>query len=170
MTLTQFVQINGLKQADAIILRKKIIGMVDHYAVFLGFRNNMPVFVANYRDGVKEVSAKEMNEVLQTLEPVKIDPFPGNENERPIAVKRAMSRIGEKAYNYVSNNCEHFKNWVHFGENKSSQVKIVGNISTGMAVGLGIITIASKNKSSGVIILIGLLLILGFVLRTAAED
>jgi len=168
MTLTQFVQQNGIKQADAIILRKKILGMVDHYAIFLGYRNNTPVFVANYREGVKEVSISEMSKILQTYEPAKIDPFPGPEKQRSIAVKRAMSRIGEKAYNYISNNCEHFKNWVHYGDNYSAQVNNVGNASIGIAAGVGIAAIATKNpKVAG--IAAGLLL-LGLILKVAADD
>jgi hypothetical protein len=168
MNLTQFVQQNGIKQADAIILRKKILGMVDHYAIFLGFRNNIPVFVANYREGVKEVSISEMNEVLKTYEPAKIDPFPGPDSQRPVAVKRAMSRIGEKAYNYIANNCEHFKNWVHYGDNYSAQVNKAGNVSLGLAAGVGIAAIATKNpKVAG--IAAGLLL-LGLILKAAADD
>ena len=168
MTLTKFVQINGLKPADAIILKKKILGMVDHYAIFLGFRNNIPVFVANYREGVKEVATSEMSSLLKTFEPNSIIPFPGKENERPFAVRRALSRIGEKAYNYISNNCEHFKNWVHYGENYSEQVDTAGNASLGIAAGLGIAAIATKNsKVAG--IAAGLLL-LGIILKVAADD
>ncbi|MDD2200068.1 MAG: lecithin retinol acyltransferase family protein [Bacteroidales bacterium] len=168
MTLTQFVQQNGIRQADAIILRKKILGMVDHYAIFLGYRNNIPVFVANYREGVKEVSISEMSEILHTYQPVKIDSFPGPENQRPIAVKRAMSRLGEKAYNYIANNCEHFKNWVHYGDNYSSQVNKAGNVSLGLGVGVGIAAIATKNpKVAGVAA--GLLL-LGAIFKAAADD
>lgn len=168
MTLTQFVQQNGIKQADAIILRKKILGMVDHFAIFLGYRNNIPVFVANYREGVKEVSNSEMSELLKSYQPTKTDRFPGPESQRPIAVKRAMSRIGEKAYNYISNNCEHFKNWVHYGDNYSEQVNSVGNASLGLAAGVGIAAIVTTNpKVAG--IAAGLLL-LGLILKAAADD
>jgi hypothetical protein len=168
MTLTQFVEVNGIRQADAIILRKKILGMVDHYAIFLGYRNAIPVFVANYRDGVKEVSVHEMNEILQTYEPAQIDPFPGPEYERSNAVQRALSRIGERAYNYVSNNCEHFKTWVHTGENRSKQVDTVGNIALGIGTGTAIAAIATKNPKLGAWA-VGLLL-LGAILKEAADD
>lgn len=167
MTLTQFIQLNKLQQADAIVLRKKLLGMVDHYAIFLGYRGSQPIFVANYRDGVKEVSLNEMKQLLQTLEPTKIDRFPGLESQRKFAVDRAISRIGERAYNYITNNCEHFKNWVHFGENKSKQVDQVGNISIELGVSTAVAAIATKNPKVG-FAAVGLLW-LGTILKEAAE-
>lgn len=168
MTITQFIIVNNLQQADAIVLRKKFLGMVDHFAIFLGYRGNHPVFVANYRDGVKEVSSDEMRQLLQTLEPTTIDRFPGPEHERKFAVGRAISRIGERAYNYIANNCEHFKNWVHHGENRSKQVNTAGNIALGIGAGTAIAAIATKNPKAGAIA-VGLLL-LGAILKEAASD
>ena len=40
-------------------------------------------------------------------------------------VNYAFSRIGEKGYNLVSNNCEHFANDCLFGKKKSNQVDSV---------------------------------------------
>lgn len=168
MTIQQFVIANDLKQADAIILKKKILGMVDHYALFLGYRNNTPVFVANYRDGVKEVSTKELASILQTYQPEQIDRFPGSESERPLAVNRALSRIGERAYNYIANNCEHFKNWVHHGENRSEQVKAAGNVSIGLAAAAGVVAIGSKNQKFTIAALA--LLMIGLLFREASKD
>ena len=36
-----------------------------------------------------------------------------------ITVKAALSRVGEKGYNILNNNCEHFANECYFGEKKS---------------------------------------------------
>lgn len=38
-------------------------------------------------------------------------------------IKRAKSRIGEKKYNLITNNCEHFAMWCKTGVSESSQVK-----------------------------------------------
>jgi len=38
-------------------------------------------------------------------------------------VRRAQSRIGEKNYNLLFNNCEHFALWCKTGMNKSGQVE-----------------------------------------------
>lgn len=40
-------------------------------------------------------------------------------------VKRAKSRIGEKDYDIVGNNCEQFVNWCRNGQHKSQQVNAV---------------------------------------------
>ena len=151
MTVNSLITANSLRQADAIVLNKKILGMVDHYAIFLGYRNSNPVFVANYKDGVKEVSINDMREVLQTLQPTKIDRFPGTEIQRKQAVNRALSRVGERAYNYFSNNCEHFKNWALVA-----------------SAGTAIYAIANKSPKAGLFAL-GLLLA-GVFLKDVAED
>lgn len=168
MTVNALLATNSLKQADAIVLNKKILGMVDHYAIFLGYRNSNPVFVANYKDGVKEVSISDMQEVLQTLQPTSIERFIGSEFERRAAVNRALSRVGERAYNYFSNNCEHFKNWVHSGEHRSSQVKKAGNALLVGAVGSAIYAIKNESPKAGLLAL-GLLLA-GVFLKDVAED
>lgn len=41
---------------------------------------------------------------------------------RKEVVKRAKSRIGERQYNLITNNCETFCNWCITGQNKSNQV------------------------------------------------
>ena len=38
-------------------------------------------------------------------------------------VRRARSRLGEKAYNLIFNNCEHFALWCKYGTSKSVQVE-----------------------------------------------
>jgi len=168
MNVNTIIRKYNLKQADAIVLRKKILGMVDHYAIFIGYRGNVPVFVANYKDGVQEVSKTEMKKILQTLQPTAIERFRGSEYERMLAIKRAMSRVGERAYNYITNNCEHFKNWVHTGKNRSEQVNKVGNVALTVAAGTAVNAIVNKNPKSGAIA-VGLLL-LGTFLKDVAEN
>jgi len=167
MNLHAIIMSNHLREADAVVLRKKILGMVDHFAIFVGYRGSNPVFVANYKDGVREVSNSEMKEVLKTLKPTAIQKFNGTEYERRKATHRALSRVGERAYNYVSNNCEHFKNWVHSGEHRSEQVNKAGNIALTVATGTAVNAIVNKSEKSGAIAL-GLLL-LGAFLKDVAE-
>ena len=38
-------------------------------------------------------------------------------------VERARSKLGQKGYNILTNNCEHFAIWCKTGEEESSQVR-----------------------------------------------
>jgi len=38
-------------------------------------------------------------------------------------VERAKSRLGERAYNLLLNNCEHFAIWCKTGKSESTQVQ-----------------------------------------------
>jgi len=165
MTLNQFVIQNNLKPADAIVLRKKFIGMLDHYAIYLGnnTQSGKPEFVANFTKGVQIMPEKDILEQLQTYEPERIDRFQGTTFQRRSAIERAWSRIGEKAYHFFGNNCEHFKNWVQYGEAISEQVNTAGNISSVVGVGATISGLVSSDDKTT---LRGLgLLTLGLILK-----
>lgn len=166
--INQLIRNYGLQKVDAIIMKKRFIGMVDHYVLFMGMRNNSPVFVANYRDGVREVSSSDMVEYSEMLEMDKILPFKGSEYERSIAVQRAWSRVGERAYDYLANNCEHFVNWVHSGKSHSKQVDAAGEslLAGGVLTTLG--GLASKNETATYVGLGALLL--GALLKYAGNE
>lgn len=54
-------------------------------------------------------------------------------------VRRAKSRIGEKSYNLIFNNCEHFALWCKTGKSKSIQVEK----AVVAAIALGTVAIAA---------------------------
>ena len=155
MTINQFINQNHLRPADAVIMKKKFFGMLDHYVIYLGiYRNNQTfinqhIFVANYTKGVRVISEEELSQFLQYLIPTDIDRFKGGEYERPNAVQRAWSRINEKAYNYLENNCEHFKNWVHNGEHRSEQAEkfVQGSLAVAGITALGLLVSAITSES-----------------------
>jgi hypothetical protein len=164
MSIHQFIVTNGLKPADAIVLQKRFFGMVDHYVIYLGIVNLQHAFVANYTQGVRIIAHKELEKFLSELFPVKIEKYPGDESQRNDALKRAMSQIGQKAYNYIANNCEHFKNFVHHGIKKSTQVQKGGAALAIGGLGLTFIGAEKKNDSMAIfgvfIILIGIIIAL----------
>ncbi len=149
MNIYGFIYKYNLRPADAVVLRKKFLGMVDHFAIFLGYRDNQPIFLANYWGGVKEIPQHELSVFLHTLEPTEIQKFPGREDQRKYAIRRAISRVGEEAYNFFSNNCEHFKNWVHYGSNYSGQVDKAGSVAIGLGIGAGLLALFSDNPKAG---------------------
>lgn len=169
MNIIEFVKINGLEEADAIVLRKKFLGMVDHYAIYIGVQNGFPRFIANYTNGgVRIIPLHEINEFMTKLKPTEIQKFVGNAYERTQALNRAISRIGENAYSFFSNNCEHFKNWVHYGENRSEQVNRAGNSVLGISAVVGITAVARKNPKIALVCLVGLLI--GLALKDVATE
>jgi hypothetical protein len=143
----QFVIQNNLQPADAILLKKKFMGMLDHFAVYVGrdMYTNQPLFAANYKEGVTILKEQEVNHFLSTLVPEKIERFQGTPQQRGQAVERAIKMIGKAAYHLILNNCEHYKNFVQFGKKYSAQVDVAGRVTAitgGVAVLAGL---ASKN-------------------------
>ena len=158
----EFISHNNLRAGDAVELICPVAGFPKHYAIFMGLKNGTPAFVANMVEGVRLVRNRELSGFLAKYQVTRIERFPGSEMERKHIIRRALSRIGERAYCFVFNNCEHFKNWVLYGDSKSYQVvKISAGIAAG---GLGLLLVGSATNSRGIqkigmIALISLLII-----------
>ncbi len=160
----ELVSRHNLRIIDAIVLKKRFIGMVDHYVLFGGYdQHQRPVFVANYKNGVQVVPHDDMVKYLNMLEPEKIIYFQGNEHQRAVAIARAKSRIGERAYDYLANNCEHFVTWVHTGKHQSKQV---ANAGIGLMTAGAIATAGGIGKKNDVVTAVGIgALLLGAILK-----
>ena len=168
MSTKQFVYENGLLPADVIVLRKKVFGMVDHFAIYLGINVfGKPQFVANFTNGVQIIPDEKIDEQLETYIPERIEKFEGNHYQRELVIRRARSKIGERAYNYITNNCEHYKNLVLYGRAYSTQVNTTGNVlmaGGGFLLAKGLVNSNNKSRNWGV----GLLL-LGIILKYYAD-
>lgn len=106
---------------------------------------------------------KKLIEFIQRYHVSNIERFNGTHKQRVHAVKRAMSRVGEKAYNLVFNNCEHFKNWVMHGKDISHQTTYISASIVLAATGsyiLGVTTDSSGFRKVGRVILILLVIII----------
>jgi Lecithin retinol acyltransferase len=163
MTLTQFISANNLRPADAVELVCPDAGFPKHYAVYLGYSNGTPKFIANITDGVQILSHERLSEFVQKYQVTNIERFAGNHQQRLAAVKRAIKRVGERAYNLIFNNCEHFKNWVLNGEGISKQAVSIGTGiaavgATGYLLGMALESKGLK-KAGGVILIILLVVI-----------
>ena len=60
---------------------------------------------------------------------------PGEDADPDMVVHRAESRLGERAYSILRNNCEHFSRWCTTGVATSSQVKTVLRTAAGLGMG-----------------------------------
>jgi len=63
-----------------------------------------------------------------SIDPSRSKQFSGEET-----VRRARSRIGEKSYNLLFNNCEHFALWCKYGKSRSVQVEKA--VTTAVVIG-----------------------------------
>jgi hypothetical protein len=163
MEIYEFIKQNNLQPADALELTASNGGLLKHYTIFLGIENKGPVFIANITDGVQLIYKNKLNEFIEKYEVTSIERFEGNILQRKAAVKKAMSRIGEKAYNLVFNNCEHFKNWVLKGDSTSKQVSVIGGSIFVSGAALAILGAANNNKKlqkAGLIILCILIVVI----------
>ena len=117
---------DGLIKAGDIIVCDRII--YQHYGVYDG--NDRVIHYAT-KDGdfgtdvrVRETSLEKFARdgncmILPPLEGfAAIKPFSPKET-----VRRAHSRLGEKEYHLLFNNCEHFALWCKYGVNRSVQVE-----------------------------------------------
>jgi hypothetical protein len=161
MSIPQFVSQHGLRPADAVVLTKKFFGMVDHFVIYLGLRNLQHTFIANYVEGVRIIPSHDIEKHLQTLVPTRVEKYPGHEWQRGEAIKRALSQLGQTAYNYVANNCEHFKNFVHYGIKHSTQVQKAGGVIA--LGGVGVTLMGIGKKSDGMTALGVLLVLIGII-------
>lgn len=170
-SIFNFINQHQLQPGDAVELMCPQTRFPKHYSIYMGQKCNTPVFIANMAEGIRLIQNQELNGLFARYEVTNIERFKGSGKARTQTVRKALSRLGEKAYNFMFNNCEHFKNWVLYGESKSQQVTKIG---TGVAVIGTTLALVGKSTNSkglyraGVIVLIILLIV--FVLAWIAVE
>jgi hypothetical protein len=143
MTLDEYIYENHIKPADVIVVKKKWIGLLDHYLVYLGQHYGEHKFIANYTGGVRILNYQELSSYAESLYPERIRRFTGNDIQREAAVTRALSRVDQSSYDLILNNCEHYANFVQQGEAYSNQTKVFG---TGLAIAGMTTALSAKNN------------------------
>ncbi|MDR0550097.1 MAG: lecithin retinol acyltransferase family protein [Deltaproteobacteria bacterium] len=93
-----------------------------HHGIYVGANN-----VIHYQEKglcIAETSLEVFADFfsLPTPNPIYVVNHPAPKFSPPIVVERAKSRLNEKQYNLVTNNCEHFCNWCVDGQETSGQV------------------------------------------------
>jgi hypothetical protein len=83
-------------------------GHVVHYAGRFSYPHGL----------VEEISLPAFIDGL----PLALGQAPHDATDGELVVRRARSRLGERRYDVVSNNCEHFCNWCQAGEHRSEQI------------------------------------------------
>lgn len=161
-----FIKQNNLYPADAIVVKKLPLKLLDHYILYLGMYQYKHVFMANTLTGVRIFTYQQLVVALQTFQPEKIQKFVGTEQDRRLAVERALMRKDENSYHLILNNCEHYKNWVHNGAHESEQVENIGKAvtATGAAIVLG------SKSDNGKLLGLGLMLFGGIAWALSNDE
>lgn len=159
MFVKNFIEKHSLRPGDAVEVTDPF--GIRHFVILLN-NGRQTRFIGNLNPGVQILSTATIEKYVNTCEVTDIERFPGSDRERHNALRRAVRRCGENAYNIVFNNCEHFKNWVLHNRSSSSQVAVFSGL--GAAVGLGIMLVGINGNNKGVekvgrYILFGLLII-----------
>jgi len=93
-------------------------GVYQHHGIDIGNGN-----IIHYRKP-SEVVEKTSFDTFSKGNRVYIRQYPRGFSFIPdIVIERAFSRLGEKKYNLLFNNCEHFATWCKTGINESQQVQ-----------------------------------------------
>lgn len=165
MNLDDFIIINRIQPADAIIVKKNFIGLLNHYLIYLGRVGNEHKFIANYTKGTRILTYSELNYYLEDFVPDKIRRFVGNDFQRNTAVQRALLRKDQTSYHLLFNNCEHFANYVQTGKDASQQTTTFG--TTLALAGLVTAAASKKDETKGLGVAMA---VLGFLTLLIDED
>ena len=141
-----------LKKGDVLCVHR-MGGAYDHYAIYIGNRkvihysdegsdlgNDIRIrkaTLSQFKNGASEIFVIDFDAYQDYIENPELFDFVGLfklafdnlfDNELHLyspeeTVERAKSRLGERAYNLLLNNCEHFAIWCKTGKSESTQVQ-----------------------------------------------
>lgn len=141
-----------LKKGDVLCVHR-MLGAYDHYAIYIGNRkvihysdegsdlgNDIRIrkaTLSQFKNGASEIFVIDFEAYQDYIENPELFDFVGLfklafdnlfDNELHLyspeeTVERAKSRLGERAYNLLLNNCEHFAIWCKTGKSESTQVQ-----------------------------------------------
>lgn len=120
----------NLAPGDRIVFPKSSFEFVQHHAIYAG---NGFFYENKGWDKVRQIHYSHLLRGVSKI--TSIQRFTGNEKQRRAALERAESMIGE-SYDPIAFNCEHFANYVQFGQFRSKQVE---STFVGLAIGLIIV-------------------------------
>jgi HRAS-like suppressor 3 len=86
-------------------------GLVIHYAGWISYRRGL-------------IEATPLGN-FAGKRPVRVGRVPTGSLRGEDIVRRARSRLGERGYDVLKNNCEHFCSWCQVGESRSTQADLL---------------------------------------------
>lgn len=126
-----------MARGDQIYVMRPLINMegaYEHHGIDCGDGT----VIHYYKGGEEAVIARTSLETFARGNPVFVKPYAVSYVPE-VVVARAESRLGERQYQLLTNNCEHFANWCKTGRSESRQLADYG-------VGLGTLNPADSRS------------------------
>jgi hypothetical protein len=92
-----------------------------HHGIYVG--NGRVIHYAGWFHSARGLVEEVTLEQFTQGRPHSIGRAPADRHRGEQIVRRARSRLGERSYHLLRNNCEHFCNWCQLGECRSEQVE-----------------------------------------------
>ncbi|MBV9724995.1 MAG: lecithin retinol acyltransferase family protein [Gammaproteobacteria bacterium] len=92
-----------------------------HHGIYTG--NGRVIHYAGWLRGTRGLVEEVTLDEFSRGHPYRIGRMPPDRRTGEDIVRHARSRLGERRYNLLRNNCEHFCNWCQLGECRSEQVE-----------------------------------------------
>lgn len=140
----------ALEPGDHIVASRRLY---KHHGIYVGRGR-----VIHYSGELaRKADASVREDALATFASdavVEVRPYASAGHGRDAVVARALSRVGERRYELVFNNCEHFARWCVTGEHASEQVRdvtstVVGVSGAAAATAAGIGTVSATGVVVG---------------------
>jgi hypothetical protein len=143
MKLAEFFRQGDVIMSDRVLYQ--------HYGVYAG-NGRVIHYAAENGDFGPDVRVRETSlKLFAKGGNCKLVPCAGNWAKARLfspeeTVRRARSRLGEKRYNLLFNNCEHFALWCKCGKSKSVQVEKAVTVAVVLGAVAVAVHIAKTNK------------------------
>ena len=92
-----------------------------HHGIYVG--NVRVIHYSGWFRGTRGLGEEVTLEEFTEGHPYHLGRMPPDRRAGEDIVRRARSRLGERRYHLLRNNCEHFCNWCQLGERRSEQVE-----------------------------------------------
>jgi len=104
-----------------------------HHGIYVG--DEKVVHYSGLAEGFNSGPIEELSlDKFKNGKKFEIKPHPNCKRSRQEIVQKARSRVLEKEYDLIFNNCEHFVNWCIYNVNESKQVGAVGKTIVATAI------------------------------------
>ncbi|WBM74516.1 lecithin retinol acyltransferase family protein [Saprospira grandis] len=141
--MSQIIQHHGISPLDVLIFKDLHYPLIRHYALFAGFNSSgYPLIVANYSKSVGILPPEELQNFSARLELDRVRKFEGSQEDKEHAFERVNKAFNKKPYDLMFNNCEHFANYVQYGNAYSQQTQV----AAGGAAAVGLATTLSAKE------------------------